>query len=158
MNFSTLQELTWYLPDHPALYRNDQVDPREVSYQENKEIERFLMAYRQPKFGWYFTRMLHEFGIQMPGTLSQADHVLYRLKSHLLGNREPMIVKAMAMAFAVSEFPVRVGVEAALLTKLAGSMSPEQALEFAAAFIYFTRASCAGTSSGVPQAMPSNIP
>lgn len=111
MNFSTLQELTWYLPDHPALYRNDQVDPREVSYQENKEIERFLMAYRQPKFGWYFTRMLHEFGIQMPGTLSQADHVLYRLKSHLLGNREPMIVKAMAMAFAVSEFPVRVGVD-----------------------------------------------
>jgi hypothetical protein len=135
MNFSTLQELTWYLPDHPALYRNDQVDPREVSYRENKEIERFLMAYRKPKFGWVFTRALHEFGIDMPGTLSQADHDLYRLKSHLMGNREPVIVKAMAMAFAVSEFPVRVGVESVLLTKLANQMAPQKALEYAADFM-----------------------
>lgn len=135
MTSATLMDLSWYLPDTPGRYRVDQVDPTMMTYNETIEVERFLFAYRQPKFGWLFTKIMHQCNKPLPGHLDIFDHDLYRLHSHLNGRREPIIIQALALAFAPSERSVRLGLESLLLTKLAQTMGAEASLEYAADFL-----------------------
>jgi len=104
---TTLQHLTWFLPDSvKAKIAGETRRPSVGHITEHPvlddEIMTFILAYRDLAFGWKFAESMAHHRLDFPGVVDGADEVLYRAYLYICNPRryrEDDLVGACALAF-----------------------------------------------------------
>lgn len=118
MTAATIREMLQYLPEE-ALTTELGARMRTHVYSPEAEAVRFAQLYSAPDFGWTFTKLLHQHGLEFPGGVCFGrDEVLYRAFLHQHAPkkyRAPDVQAALAIRFSMSN--MRYALEGLLLSQ-----------------------------------------